>query len=177
MDTANTDSSFTLEHNDSRRLSLLCGQLNSHIKQIEKRLGVEIHHRGNVFRILGAPQKKVTAKQVLNQLYDHTESGHDISADEVHLAIQESGMEIAHESEVDTAIREASIIHTKKATIKPRGGKQQDYVNAVRRHDINFGVGPAGTGKTYLAVACAVEALMKDEVERILLVRPAVEAG
>ena len=69
------------------------------------------------------------------------------------------------------------IIRTKKCTIKPRGKNQQKYVQAVRSHDINFGIGPAGTGKTYLAVACAVESLLKDEVERILLVRPAVEAG
>lgn len=175
MDTTSPDSSFTLEPNDSRRLALLCGQLNSHIKQIEKRLNVEIRHRGNVFCILGG--QCASAQNVLTELYKTTEGGSDISADEVHLAIQESGMEAVQESEVDTAVREASIIHTKKATIKPRGGKQQEYVNAVRRHDINFGVGPAGTGKTYLAVACAVEALMKDEVERILLVRPAVEAG
>ncbi len=177
MDTATSDSAFTLEPNDSRRLALLCGQLNSHIKHIEKRLDVEIRHRGNVFRVLGTQNQKAAAERVLNQLFDHTENGRDISPDEVHLALQESGMEAVKESEVDTAIKEASIIRTKKATIKPRGGKQQEYVSAVRRHDINFGIGPAGTGKTYLAVACAVEALLRDDVERILLVRPAVEAG
>jgi phosphate starvation-inducible PhoH-like protein len=118
------------------------------------------------------------ARAVLNQLYSITSNAQSISSDEVHLAIQESGMETTNESsEVDNAIAQASLIKTKKATIKPRGGKQQHYVNAVRRNDINFGVGPAGTGKTYLAVACAVEALMQDDVERILLVRPAVEAG
>lgn len=177
LESKHNDSAFTLEPNDSRRIALLCGQLNSHIKQIEKRLNVEIRHRGNLFRVHGKNEKSAAAARVINQLYSSTENGQDISADEVHLAIQESKMEVAQESEVDTAVREASIIHTKKATIKPRGGTQQDYVNAVRRHDINFGVGPAGTGKTYLAVACAVEALMRDEVERILLVRPAVEAG
>lgn len=179
MNSSSSHSSFTLEPNDSHRLALLCGQLNSHIKQIEKRLDVEIRQRGNVFNILGKKKQKSLAEQVLNQLYANTENGRDLSADEVHLVIQESGMEVvkSNESEVDVAVREASIIQTKKATIKPRGGKQQEYVNAVRRHDINFGVGPAGTGKTYLAVACAVEALMKDDVERILLVRPAVEAG
>lgn len=171
------DTSFTLEPNDSRRIALLCGQLNSHIKQIEKRLEVEVRHRGNLFQVLGKGGTSAKAARVINELYNSTENGKDISADDVHLAIQESGMEATAETEVDTAIREASIIHTKKVSVKPRGGKQQDYVNAVRRNDINFGVGPAGTGKTYLAVACAVEALMRDEVERILLVRPAVEAG
>ncbi len=178
MDTATSDSAFALEPNDSRRLALLCGQLNSHIKQIEKRLDVEIRHRGNVFQILGSASKKTAAERVLMQLYSHTEHGKDLSPDEVHLVLQESGMStIAGESEVDAAIRQASVIHTKKATIKPRGGTQQNYVSAVRRHDINFGAGPAGTGKTYLAVACAVEALLNNDIERILLVRPAVEAG
>lgn len=177
MNNSSPDSSFSLEPNDARRLALLCGQLNSHIKQIEKRLNVEVRHRANTFHIIGAREQVKLAQSVLTQIYQNTEAGEDISADEVHLVIQESGMEVANESEVDVAVREASIIHTKKATIKPRGGKQQDYVNAVRRHDINFGVGPAGTGKTYLAVACAVESLMQDDVERILLVRPAVEAG
>lgn len=177
MNTIQSDSSFTLEPNDSRRIALLCGQLNSHIKQIEKRLQVDIRHRGNLFRVLGKEGSDRAAQRVINQLYTATENGRDISADEVHLAIQESGMDAVYESEVDKAIKDASIIHTKKATIKPRGGKQQSYVNAVRQNDINFGVGPAGTGKTYLAVACAVEALMRDDVERILLVRPAVEAG
>jgi len=177
LNNSSPDSSFSLEPNDARRLALLCGQLNSHIKQIEKRLNVEVRHRANTFHIIGAREQVKLAQSVLTQIYQNTEAGEDISADEVHLVIQESGMEVANESEVDVAVREASIIHTKKATIKPRGGKQQDYVNAVRRHDINFGVGPAGTGKTYLAVACAVESLMQDDVERILLVRPAVEAG
>lgn len=177
MNTITADTSFTLEPNDARRLALLCGQLNSHIKHIEERLDVEIRHRGNVFRVAGSQSHQNSARRVLNQLYTATENGQDISSDEVHLALQESRMETSQESEVDAAIQQASIIKTKKATIKPRGGKQQEYVNAVRRNDINFGVGPAGTGKTYLAVACAVEALIQDDVERILLVRPAVEAG
>jgi len=177
LDSVTADSSFTLEPNDSRRIALLCGQLNSHIKHIEERLNVEIRHRGNTFNVLGAAPQKQAARKVIDQLYLNTEDGKDITPDEVHLALQESSMDTTEVSEVDQAIKEASIIKTKKATIKPRGGKQQQYVNAVRRNDINFGIGPAGTGKTYLAVACAVEALMQDNVERILLVRPAVEAG
>ncbi|WP_096087403.1 PhoH family protein [Agaribacterium haliotis] len=177
MDSSSPDSSFTLEPNDPRRIAALCGQLNSHIKQIEKRLAVEIRHRGNLFHVLGEAPAIQAARQVLSSIYKHTENSDDISPDEVHLAIQESAMEATSESAVDKAVKDASVIHTKKATIKPRGGKQTDYVSAVRRHDINFGIGPAGTGKTYLAVACAVEALMRDDVERILLVRPAVEAG
>ena len=114
---------------------------------------------------------------MLEQLYDDINAGKDITPDDVHLAIQESGMHEESNQDIDTAIDQASLIKTKKASVKPRGHNQQHYVNAIRRHDINFGIGPAGTGKTYLAVACAVEGLLNDQVERILLVRPAVEAG
>lgn len=176
MDTPKIDSAFALEPNNSRRIALLCGQLNSHIKLIEKQLNVEIRYRGNMFNILGHDAQKAIATRILNELYNATQSG-SLTPHDVHLALQESGMETKKESEVDAAIADASVINTKKVMVRPRGVKQQDYVNAVRREDINFGVGPAGTGKTYLAVACAVESLLHDEVERILLVRPAVEAG
>lgn len=177
MDTATTDSAFSLEPNDARRLALLCGQMNTHIKHIENHLGVEIHHRANVFHVVGKSSPKAAAEHIIQQLFASTSNGKDIRPDDVHLALQESGMDTVEESEVDAAIRQAIVIKTKKVTVQPRGGKQQQYVTAVRRNDINFGIGPAGTGKTYLAVACAVESLLHDEVERILLVRPAVEAG
>ncbi len=126
------------------------------------------------------------AAEELESLYSDTNDGHELSPDEVHLTIQEirgnhsSNTKTAPESgvkQVAEAIAKASLIKTKKATVRPRGQNQQRYVASVRTHDINFGIGPAGTGKTYLAVACAVEALLQDEIERILLVRPAVEAG
>ncbi len=166
-----------LEPNDSRRLAILSGQFGAHLKQIEQRLGVEIRHRGNAFTVHG--DSAGSAAEVIQQLYNQTESGSELTPDEVHLAIQESTMEQASAAVEDAkqTVQSAGIIRTKKCTIKPRGGNQQGYVAAVRINDINFGIGPAGTGKTYLAVACAVESLLKDEVERILLVRPAVEAG
>lgn len=164
-----------LEPIDSRRLAILSGQFDAHLKQIEKRLSVEIQNRGNVFTIHG--EQAESAARVLHQLYQQTAEGQELTPDEVHLAIQESNMESAAVDDVKKAFDATSIIRTKKCTIKPRGGNQQGYVTAVRVNDINFGIGPAGTGKTYLAVACAVEALLKDEIERILLVRPAVEAG
>jgi phosphate starvation-inducible PhoH-like protein len=176
LNTAISEIPLTLEPDDARRLATLCGQFNSHIKQVERHLSVEIRHRGNHFQLQGSEQATQAAKKVLRQLYTNTEEGHNLSADEVHLALQESGMD-AVQTKVDSAIAVASQIKTKKVVVKPRGGSQQAYVASVRRNDINFGVGPAGTGKTYLAVACAVEALLKDEIERILLVRPAVEAG
>lgn len=177
MDTTQSATGITLEPNDPRRLAALCGQFDSHIKQIEERLDVEIRHRGNEFYCEGSTESEEAAKQVLTKLYAETLEGDEITPDAVHLAIQESGMDKAANAAVDEAIAHASIIKTKKLSVKPRGRNQQNYVQAIRTHDINFGIGPAGTGKTYLAVACAAEALIQDSVERILLVRPAVEAG
>ncbi len=166
-----------LEPNDARHLAALCGQFDTHIKQIEKRLSVEIRHRGNEFFCTGANEDATAAHQVLKQLYGDIIAGKDITPDDVHLVIQESGMHDQTREDINKAADQASLVKTKKSSVKPRGENQQLYVNAIRCHDINFGIGPAGTGKTYLAVACAVEALLSDEVERILLVRPAVEAG
>lgn len=176
--TQNTTSiNLVLEPDDSRRLANLCGQFDSHLKHIEKRLDVEIHHRANVFAVHGDEQRSQVAARVLRQLYNDTSSDSEITPAEVHLALQEAGAEALATAESGQSQDTAVLIRTKKCTIKPRGRNQQKYVTAVRNHDINFGIGPAGTGKTYLAVACAVESLLKDEIERILLVRPAVEAG
>lgn len=170
-----------LEPNDSRRLLNLCGQFDSHLKQIEKRLDIEIHNRGNQFTLHGIETRIALAANVLQQLFNDTSSDTELTPAEVHLALQEAGAEalLTDEpvQESSSAAEASNLIRTKKCTIKPRGKNQQVYVRAVRTHDINFGIGPAGTGKTFLAVACAVESLLKDEIERILLVRPAVEAG
>ncbi|MBE8716908.1 PhoH family protein [Cellvibrio polysaccharolyticus] len=176
-----------LEPDDSKRLANLCGQFGQHLRQIEQRLNIVIQHRGNQFTLSGARHVIETAAQLLRQLYKGTAET-ELTPDEVHLALQTSGIEelMDQVNHSDTEISEDAdqsseggsvIIKTKKVTIKPRGLNQQRYVRSVRNNDINFGIGPAGTGKTYLAVACAVEALLKDEIERILLVRPAVEAG
>jgi len=166
--------SVTLEPNDARRLANLCGQFDEHLRQIEQRLNVEIRNRGNSFSLIGPSATTKMAGDLLRSLYRETDGG-DLTPDEVHLALQQAGIEaLATE---DGKVSNIPLIRTKKVTVKPRGQNQQRYVRAMQTHDINFGVGPAGTGKTYLAVACAVEALLKDEVERILLVRPAVEAG
>ncbi len=171
-----------LEPNDNRRLATLCGQFDAHLRQIEKRLNIDIRNRGNNFSLTGNPDSIRAAGRLLLELYRDTENGGDLTPDAVHLALQESGIETlsqvhaTHESDLDDN-DVLTLIRTKKCTVRPRGFNQQQYVRAVQANDINFGIGPAGTGKTYLAVACAVEALLKDEIERILLVRPAVEAG
>ncbi|MDR7090267.1 PhoH family protein [Cellvibrio fibrivorans] len=184
--------SLTLEPSDSRRLANLCGLLGQHLRQVEERLEIEIRHRGSEFELTGPSARIRAGAELLRNLYLTTEQN-ELTPDEVHLALQTSGIEQLME-QLDNAEAQAlsgaspttisnndeagiTLIRTKKCTIKPRGLNQQRYVRAVQKHDINFGIGPAGTGKTYLAVACAVEALLKNEIERILLVRPAVEAG
>lgn len=171
----NVSHSFTLEPHDAQRLAALCGPLNAHLKQIEKRLNVTIHNRGAEFALVGDPKTARAAAQILQTLYTDLATEPDLTADRVHLALQQSDVESAMVSK--QPLDDITLIRTAKCTVRPRGANQQRYVKAVQSNDINFGVGPAGTGKTYLAVACAVEALLKDEIERILLVRPAVEAG
>lgn len=165
---------LTLEPNDSRSLASLCGQFDEHLRQIEQRLGVEIRNRGNLFEIAGDQAVVSAAAKVLTSLYQEACEGVSLTSETIHLNLQQAGIEALQES---SSVEPICLIHTKKVTIKPRGKNQQGYVRSVMNNDINFGIGPAGTGKTYLAVACAVQALMNDEVQRILLVRPAVEAG
>jgi len=186
---------ITLEPNDARRLAILCGQFDEHLSQIEHRLNIEIRNRGNVFVIYGEPKTARAAGDLIRTLYQETSSTKNITPETIHLYLQKSNFEATMNKPIktttsapnspasanDNAAKEGDhntvLIRTKKANIKPRGENQQKYVQAMQKHDINFGIGPAGTGKTYLAVACAVEALLRDDVERILLVRPAVEAG
>ena len=164
-----------LEPNDTRRLAALCGPFDQNLKQLEHRLGIRIKNRGNQFQISGPRMRVRAASALLSELYLETRSADVIAPDTVHLHLQESGVEELL-ADGDT-IAASPLIRTRRNSIKPRGGNQQNYVEAIRSGDVNFGVGPAGTGKTYLAVACAVEALENREVRRILLVRPAVEAG
>ncbi len=169
---------LSLEPNDSRTLASLCGQFDEHLRQIEQRLGVEIRNRGNQFVVEGPAA--VAAAALLKQLYKDARNGVPLNPETIHLSLQQSGVEELQNQpnpEALQAVEPIPLIQTPKITVKPRGKNQQNYVRAVLGHDINFGIGPAGTSKTYLAVACAVQALMNDEVQRILLVRPAVEAG
>ncbi|MFA5493494.1 MAG: PhoH family protein [Porticoccaceae bacterium] len=191
MNTSPEPLTITLEPNDSRRLACLCGQFDQHLRQIEQRLNIEIHNRGNVFAIHGNAANSQAAGNLLRTLYNEACAGDALTPDTVHLFLQQSDLELRMEqptANLNTGsgatvngtpanVESFTVVRTKKGNVKPRGLNQQRYVRAIQTHDINFGVGPAGTGKTYLAVACAVESLLRDEVERILLVRPAVEAG
>ncbi|GIU42693.1 ATP-binding protein YbeZ [Shewanella sairae] len=166
-----------LEPAETRRLASLCGPFDDNIKQLERRIGVEISYRDNHFQIVGAPRNCLTANNLLKDLYIETQplkgSTPDLEPDKVHIAIQEA---IALDMEAPRDESEL-YIKTKRGVIKPRNPNQSDYVRNIVNHDITFGIGPAGTGKTYLAVAAAVDALERQEVRRILLTRPAVEAG
>lgn len=180
MATESHTHSLVLEPENTHRLANLCGHLNEHIHQIEKSLALQIRQRGNLFQLSGEAAAVDEGMRVLDLLYRTTANGTAISPDLVHLTLKESGFTAA--APVAPAAAENDefkpvLIKTPHVSIKPRGKHQRLYVESIRRMDINFGIGPAGTGKTYLAVACAVEALMQDKVKRLLLVRPAVEAG
>lgn len=167
-----------LEPQDAKRLSSLCGPFDDNIKQIERRLGVEITYRNNEFSVHGDPQQANGASELLRLLYIETQAIKGsipvLEPNQVHLAIQEA--KCLERAEAGDYRKEVHI-KTKRGVIKPRNPNQSKYVGNVLNHDITFGVGPAGTGKTYLAVACAVDALERQEIRRILLTRPAVEAG
>ena len=169
-------SNFVLEPEDTARLANLCGQFDGHLRQVERRLGVEINNRGNIFNVIGEDASVNAAGEVLRALYQVTER-EQLSASRVHLYLQEANIDARLDAtQKQENVREVDII-TRREVIKARGYNQQHYVSNILSHDINFGIGPAGTGKTYLAVACAVQALEQEKVSRIVLVRPAVEAG
>ncbi|MEX2469526.1 MAG: PhoH family protein [Pseudohongiellaceae bacterium] len=159
---------------NAQRLANLCGRLNEHIHQIESDLAVKIRQRGNVFQLSGSEDAVASGSQLLETLYHATEQGRLLSPNQIHLALQEVREPLPDNGEESPR---PLLIQTPKSSIKPRSRHQREYVHSIERHDINFGIGPAGTGKTYLAVACAVDALISERVNRLLLVRPAVEAG
>jgi phosphate starvation-inducible PhoH-like protein len=160
---------------DNVRLVELCGPLDEHLHQIESRLGVEVRRRGNRFQIIGLPGATKRAEAVLLGLYTRAQR-EPVDSERVHIALQELDMDTNNTADTGSDADELKV-HTSRGTVRARGANQTEYLNNVRSHDLTFGIGPAGTGKTYLAVACAVEALQSEKVRRIVLVRPAVEAG
>ena len=163
---------INLEPADNERLANLCGALDSHLRQIEKRLGVEINNRGNSFRIIGTAKIVNITSRLLTELYEST-TADILSPEKIHLWLQDKAID----DSVNEQTQEEVIIKTKRGIIKGRSPNQRLYLNNIREHAVSFGIGPAGTGKTYLAVASAVVALEQSRVRRLVLVRPAVEAG
>ncbi len=175
MKTPSLEFSFTPV--DNHRLATLCGSLDAHLRQIETALDVSISRRGEKFHISGARDKIELAAQVLNRFY--AEADDDLTVEEIQLGLVEMSRERDAPPSRKTAHVEADEIalHTRRADLRARTERQAQYIKQMQTHDITFGVGPAGTGKTYLAVACAVDAFERDLVKRIVLTRPAVEAG
>ncbi|HEX5787932.1 MAG TPA: PhoH family protein [Woeseiaceae bacterium] len=178
LNTPQISREIVLEPADNDRLANLCGQFDEHLRQIERRLGVEIASRGNRFRVTGDPGAAEAGEDVIETLFRLAEHER-LDPERVHIHLQESVMNKARPPAEQAAGHDAEdvVIHTRRKKIRPRGGNQTQYVRNIRGHDLAFGIGPAGTGKTYLAVAAAVEALDHEQVRRIVLVRPAVEAG
>lgn len=165
---------------DNSRLANLCGQFDEHLRQIERRLDVEIASRGNRFRVTGNPGAAKIGSDVLRSLFNMTDYER-LDPERVHVCLQESVM---NDNDIDEANgnlevvdENGVIIQTRRKLVRARGPNQRAYLRNIREHDLAFGIGPAGTGKTYLAVASAIDALEKEQVRRIVLVRPAVEAG
>ncbi|CAM6718541.1 PhoH family protein [Morganella morganii] len=169
-----------LEPAENQRLQILCGPFDDNIKLLERRLGTEISRRDNRFRLTGKPHCVKAAAAILRQLYVETAPVRgvirDIDPEQVHLAVAESRVLEQSDEHVPDYGKSVNI-KTKRGVVKPRTPNQAQYIAHILDHDITFGIGPAGTGKTYLAVAAAVDALERQEIRRILLTRPAVEAG
>lgn len=177
---------FDLLPDDNDRLANLYGPFDDNLKQIERRMGVEITYAGNHVKVVAEQRLCETVKSMLIALYVETQpvkgKAQSVEPDMVHLAIQQANsLEQAQKDKEQTGeygeYGKEVWIKTKRGVIKPRNPNQQQYIANIINHDITFGIGPAGTGKTYLAVACAVDALERQEIRRILLTRPAVEAG
>ncbi|QLB45066.1 PhoH family protein [Mannheimia pernigra] len=174
---------FSLEPQDNARLQSLCGAFDGHLALIEKSFNLVISRQGFNFTIQSVDENRYCASLIQNsvklikQLYNETApikgKIKELDLDDVHLAIQESRMLLQNQWQASAEIA----IKTKRGVIKPRGEHQQAYLRNILSYDISFGIGPAGTGKTFLAVAAAVESLERQEIRRILLTRPAVEAG
>lgn len=166
---------FVLEPEDNERLANLAGPFDEHLRQLELRLGVEIANRGHVFRVTGDAKAADAAEKVLRSLYAEAER-EVLDPHKIHTRLGSANLERLGTGPDGFEPQEVAI-RVKRGTVRGRGANQAKYLHAISTNDINFGIGPAGTGKTFLAVAMAVEALNESRVQRLLLVRPAVEAG
>ena len=177
QETKSSLKNISLEPSSADRIALFVGELNGNLKLIEKTFSVKIFHKGDKINVTGNEKDIKHASDAILDLYNLTKKNIEISKEAVHLTIQshlnlslaKAGNEKANTSEIQ--------IKTPKKIIRPRGKNQQDYIKNINKYELNFGIGPAGTGKTYLAVAAAVDAFLNDKVQRIILIRPAVEAG
>ena len=167
---------LVLEPDDPQRLANVTGPFDAHLRQIELRLGIEVRNRGNHFRLVGPEAEINRAEEILRTLFAQAGEGL-VTTEQVHLALAERG---GAPGTAPAALPETDgeiVVRTKRGVVRGRGARQREYLRDIATHDLTFGIGPAGTGKTYLAVASAVQALEQDRVRRVVLTRPAVEAG
>lgn len=175
MNTSVHSIDITLDPADNQRLANLCGQFDEHLRIIERRMGVEINNRGNNFRIIGKKKSVEETEEILRELYLESDKN-ALTPEIINLHLHDTAtVQLVKPKKLRSG--EEVIIQTKRGQVRGRGPSQQHYLRSIADYDISFGVGPAGTGKTYLAVASAVEALERDEVRRLILTRPAVESG
>lgn len=177
MKTAQHTRYFTLEPDNHDRLATLNGQFDENLHYIERQLGIEISNRGNHFEIIGIPHHVDHACKLIKQLYSETEQKNNITKQDINFAMRATEDRPPVSAKEKERKLEEATMQLREVEIKPRTPNQRHYLKAINEYDINFGIGPAGTGKTFLAAACAVQALEREEVSRIVLVRPAVEAG
>ncbi len=170
---------ITLKPFDNKRLLSLCGRFDEHLHQIEHRLGVDLIIRGNVIHLSGTKTEVAVAANAIKALYAQTAHGHELTPEQIHLYIQQVTTHMDTIDTVEAAHSGTDVMHirTPLLSITPRTKNQRDYIKQILNNPVNFGIGPAGTGKTYLAVACAAAALEQKKVRRVILVRPVVEAG
>ncbi|MGO4332786.1 PhoH family protein [Cupriavidus sp. 2TAF22] len=173
---------FVAPKDDNTRLQNLCGPLDENLRQIEQAMDVTIQRRGHRMTVRGTYAREAAA--ALERFYNQARS--TLSIDDVQLGLVEARQSAAHgayvpdggdAAEADPGEDNSPVLHTRRTGLQGRTPMQRDYLRNILGHDLTLGIGPAGTGKTYLAVACAVDALERDAVKRIVLTRPAVEAG
>lgn len=165
---------LSLQPVNTNRLAILCGQRNENLQQIEAQFGIKIHQRGHLFNLVGDKDAITTGADLLKKLYEDTKWRDDISPEYIHINMQQSALEDI--GQISVAAK-PWLLHTPKMKVEPRGKNQKEYALKLKKYDLHFVVGPAGTGKTFLAVAAAIEALIQKRITHICLVRPAIGAG
>jgi phosphate starvation-inducible protein PhoH and related proteins len=173
--TAGNNTKDKLTFDEPESLRALCGQNNKRLKLVERAAGVELHLRGNEITLVGEAASVELAREALTQLYGFAKRGADLSSDDVVRAVRV--LRADRSAELRDIFSDTILVPRSGRPVTPKGLAQKSYIDAVRQNDIVFAIGPAGTGKTYLAMAMAVRALLDKQVKRIVLTRPAVEAG
>ena len=168
---------FNLDPDDQDRVNRLCGPTNSTLKQIEEALKIKISNRGSKFKVKGNTQNTLAAEIVLKGLYQRLGKKIDVPPEEIHLYLREVMNQNSSTVISGVTSDEKITLKTPKTLVSPKGKNQQQYLDVISKKELVFGIGPAGTGKTYLAVASAVNELITGRVEKVVLTRPAVEAG